>query len=335
MIRRLSLVTIALLLTLAAPVAAQSLFDIFMPPSQKSSERSFRVEYVEGDESSEHEILLIRIKGVITDSSNNDRLPFEMRRDFMETLRKEVELALERKRVKAVLLEIDSPGGEVTASDIVHHRLGGLKDAKKPVVALFGSVGASGAYYVACVADRILAHPTSIIGSIGVIMQTANLEKLAETIGYKHISLKSDRTPKKDVLSPFREMTAAERAMLMTIVDSMHDRFIDIVAKGRNLPREDVTALADGSVYTAAQCLDKKLIDAIGYRDDAIKAAMELAEIDSAKLVKRHERKSLPEMLREMSEMHSGAPAVLGYVQTLLESQGSLSLRYQLFLPTP
>ncbi|NLI75374.1 MAG: signal peptide peptidase SppA [Candidatus Riflebacteria bacterium] len=331
--RRLSLLLLVLVATATlatAPAAdAQGLFDLFgMGPADKG-ETKHRTEYVEGDRDADDEVLLVKIQGLITDGEEEERTPFDIRKSMMEKLDKDLEAATKLDKVKAILLEINSPGGEVTTSDIIHHKLSKMKALKKPIVALIGMLGASGGYYVACAADRILAHPTSIVGSIGVIMQAANLEKLADLVGFKHIALKSERTPKKDILSPFRPMTEEERKMLMSIVDGMYDRFVQIVATGRNKPVEEITKLADGSLYNADQALANGLIDAIGYREDALAQAIELAGLKTAKLVKRKTKKGLTELLGDLAEMNSGAPAFLAWMQGLLATSDVPVLKYQ------
>jgi len=322
-----------IILLMSSTASAQGLFDLFGTMAGAGKEKKPKVTYVEGDETASAEVILITVKGVIRDGEDEEKMPFEIKQNMVEKLKKDVQAAVERDEVKAVLLEIDSPGGEVTAADVIHHHLSKIKNAKKPVVALIGMMGASGGYYVACAADQIWAHPTSIVGSIGVIMQAANLEKLAQMIGYRHIPLKSDRTPKKDILSPFREMTEEERGMLISIVDSLYDRFLDIVCAARKKPREEITKLADGSIFTAQQALKNGLLDGIGYRDEAFAKAMELAGLKSAKLVKRKTKKGLPEILAELADAGSGMPGLWMRLQSMIDADSTPSMEYKLKLP--
>jgi len=308
---------------------AQGLLDLF-GGFKSDSETKYRTEYVEGDKEAVDEVQLIRIHGVISDDDDQDTNPFEFRKSMMAKFEKDLETALKRDQVKAVLLDIDSPGGEVTAADVIYHKLSKLKTAKKPIVAIFGMLGASGAYYVACAADKIFAHPTSILGSIGVIIQTANVEKLADLIGFKSISLKSDRTPKKDILSPFRQMTPEERQMVMSIIDSMYDRFVKIVSDSRKKTVEEITKLADGGLYNADQALANGLIDGIGYREDAFAKAQEIAGLKTAKLVRSKPKRNFAQILGEIAEMHSGAPALLSLLQGVLAGGSTPAMKYQL-----
>lgn len=296
----------------------------------ESSKKAIRVEFVEGDNDADEEILLIRINGVIQEHNEEDAMPLKMAKDPMESLKKDLEAARKRKAIKAVLIEINSPGGEVTASDIIYHQIKKMReDTGKPVVALIGAMGASGAYYVACSADRILAHPTSIVGSIGVLMQSMNVQELAGKVGLKAVTLKSDKTPMKDVLSPFKEMTVEEKAMLLQIINGVYDRFIDIVAGSRKIDREAVIKLADGGIYTAAKAKESRLIDEIGYREDAMAEACKLANIKSAALVKRITKKGFAELWADMSEMNSSLPALTSQLKTLLQYGSTPILMYK------
>ncbi len=328
------LAAILALLTITASSPAAGLFDLFGGMSG-GNDSTVAVQYVEGDKSADDEILIIKIKGMIYERSadDSDSMPWEMKRDMIDNLRKDVKAALERSSVKAILLEVDSPGGEVTATDIMHHELLKIKEAKKPIVALIGTMAASGGYYVACVADWIIAHPTSIIGSIGVLMRAMNIEKLAAMIGYKDVTLKSEKAQRKDILSPFREMTSDEKAMMMTVLNGIHERFLEVVAAGRKKSVADITPLADGSIFLATQAKQNGLIDATGYREDAIKKAQDLAGLKAARVVKRKTKKGLAQIFSEMAEMHSGMPALIHYLQNTLESSGTPTVLYQFSLP--
>lgn len=311
----MSLLLLLILIT-AQTLPAQGLFSLF---GGSDAKKAIRVKFVAGDEDAKDEILQIKIKGVIQEADSEESMPFKIEKDLFENLRKDLEVARKRKAIKAILLEINSPGGEVTASDIIYQQLKKVqRETKKPVVAIIGTMGASGAYYVACAAGRIMAHPTSIIGSIGVLMQAMNLEELAKKVGLKAITLKSEKTPMKDVLSPFKEITPEERVMLMTIINSIYDRFVDIVSENRKLSREEVIKIADGGIFTAARAKELGLIDAIGYREDAIAEACKMAGIENAALVKRVTQKGISEILSEMSSMSSGMPALRSEIRNLL-----------------
>jgi protease-4 len=187
-------------------------------------------------------------------------------------------------RVKAVVLRINSPGGGVTASDIMYTELLRFKKKTgKPVVACMMDLCASGAFYLAMGADVVYAHPTTVTGSIGVIMELFNASGLAAKIGIASNPIKSG--PIKDVGNPFREMTDEERAILQTLVNSFYDQFVKIVCTGRRMDEERVRALADGRVFGGVQAKELGLVDEIGYLEDAIECAKHMAHVNDAAVV--------------------------------------------------
>jgi len=239
-----------------------------------------REELVSGDPLAPEKIALVNLKGVIADTVGGFPTSGALR-----STADELEQAARDASVKAVVLLVDSPGGEVTASDILCRKVRRFREeTQKPVVAIFGSVAASGAYYVSVSADRIIAHPTTVTGSIGVLMTTLNAQGLMEKVGLRSVVLKS--APFKDIGSPFREMTPEEQAVLQGVVDSLFRRFKDIVAEGRKMPAEKVDSLADGRIFTADEALAAGLIDRIGYEEDAVAEARQLAHVPEAKVVR-------------------------------------------------
>lgn len=168
--------------------------------------------------------------------------------------------------VRALLLDINSPGGGVTDSDEIYRMLLRFKKEHPEVriVALFGDVAASGGYYIAAAADHIVARRSSITGSIGVIMSAWNFTKAAADFGVSQVAIKSEHTPYKDMLSPTREMTPEERAILTSIVEELYEQFVDVVVAGRGLDRDRAIELANGAIYSAKQALSGGLIDEIG-----------------------------------------------------------------------
>lgn len=289
-----------------------------------------KVKFLEGNADADEEILLITVKGVIQEKDDESGMTLKPTKNIIDEITKNISMAKKRSSIKAILLEINSPGGEITCCDIITHKLQKFhKETGKPIVALIGSMGASGGYHIACAAQKILAQPTSIIGSIGVLMQSMNIEKLSQIIGIKPITIKSERTPMKDVLSPFRELTKEEEKMLMSIVNSMYDRFVDIVAESRKMDRDAVIKLANGGIYNSEQAKEFGLIDEIGYREDAMSQACKLANIESAALVKLIEKKGLSSLLGELAEIHSGAPTILEKLETSIKFGTQTSLQYK------
>ncbi|MBY0526372.1 MAG: signal peptide peptidase SppA [Gemmataceae bacterium] len=202
----------------------------------------------------------------------------------VSVFREKLEAAAHDDRVKAVVLRINSPGGAVTASDIMYNDLLAFRQSTgKPVVACMMDIAASGAYYLAMGCDQVWAHPTTVTGSIGVIMSLYNASGLFEKIGVASNPIKSG--PNKDIGNPGRPMTEEERLILQGVVDSFYGQFVKVVVEGRHLPEDRVRTLADGRVYTGLEAKELGLIDAVGHLDDAIDAAMHLACLKDAKVI--------------------------------------------------
>lgn len=178
--------------------------------------------------------------------------------------------------IKAVVLRIDSPGGAVGPSQEIHEEVRKL-DQKKPVVASLGSVAASGGYYIACGARRIVANPGTLTGSIGVIMQFLNLEDLMKWARVKSEVIKSG--PYKDIGNPSRPLTAQEKKLLGDLTRNVYEQFVGAVAEGRHMNKSDVEDLADGRIYSGRQALDEGLVDEMGDLQDAIQVAGRLGGI--------------------------------------------------------
>jgi protease-4 len=199
--------------------------------------------------------------------------------------RERLDAAASDSHVKAVVLRINSPGGAVTASDIMYQEVCRFRaDTGKPVVACMMDVAASGGFYVAMGCDRIFSHPTTVTGSIGVIMSLYNASGLFAMLGVKSDPIKSG--PNKDLGNPGRPMTDEERAILQGMVSSFYEQFVTVVVRGRpGVPEERVRALADGRVYTGLEAHKLGLVDEVGYLDDAIRAAFDLAHLKDARVV--------------------------------------------------
>lgn len=228
-------------------------------------------------------ILMIDVSGVIAEKPGEGA--FGSSEDIVARIKEELTMAAEDAQVKALLLRINSPGGTVTASDVIYHELTAFKARRKvPIVAVIMDVGASGGYYVAAAADRIVAHPTSVTGSVGVIMLRVNAEGLLQKIGLEAGAIKSGA--KKDIGSPFRPMSEEERAIFQAMINGFQARFLEIVTRARGgLTPERLTLIGDGRVLTGPQAVQVGLVDQIGYLDDGIAAAKQLAGVADARVV--------------------------------------------------
>lgn len=218
-------------------------------------------------------ILLIDIAGVISGESRESFPGLSQQPDHVALLKEVLKKADGDSSVKAIVVRINSPGGAVTASDIMYRELLEFKKRRSvPVVACCMDIAASGGYYIAMAADSVYAHPTTVTGSIGVIALKFNLSGLMEKIGVVDETITS--ADLKDIMSPFRGMTAQERAIMQSILDELHARFTDVVHSGRQLlTLQQIIGLADGRVFTATQAHEAGLVDAIGYLDDAVHEA--------------------------------------------------------------
>ena len=179
--------------------------------------------------------------------------------------------------VKAVVVRINSPGGVVAPTQEIFSAIQRLRKAGKPVVASLGAVAASGGYYIATACDRVYANPGTLTGSIGVVMQMANVQGLLKKVGVEYVVIKSGAF--KDVGNFSRQMTPAERQILQALLDDVYGQFVDAVAEGRGLERKDVLAFADGRIYSGQQAQALKMVDELGGYEDAIEAAAKLANI--------------------------------------------------------
>lgn len=225
---------------------------------------AFAFSYVAGDRGLLHlrdKIAVVPVKGIITDSKSS-----------VEQIKKYSEDA----EIKALVVRIDSPGGGVAASQEIYDSILTARKKKK-VVASMGSVAASGGYYIACAADKIVANPGTVTGSIGAIMHFSNVEELVKKVGYRSSVVKSGRY--KDIGSPFRDMTDSEKQLIQGVIDDIYDQFLDAVSVNRKISKDELRAIADGRILTGRQALGLRLIDSTGDLEAAVNLASELAGI--------------------------------------------------------
>ena len=251
---------------------------------------------VEG--SSENKVAIISIKGILSNESAESL--FIEKPSIVEIVKQQLEQAAGDTNVKAVLFEVDSPGGGITASDIIYNQITKFKtDTKKKVVVYMQDVAASGGYYISSAADAIVAHPTTITGSIGVIMPLVNVAELISRYGIKDNSIASGDM--KEIGSPFKPMTTEESLILKDIIDEMYMQFVSVVSTGRKLDIEAVKKLADGRIYTGKQALENGLVDQLGYLEDAIGLTKKLTGLTEATIVRYEKHYGLAELFGLMS----------------------------------
>jgi protease-4 len=227
-------------------------------------------------------VLMLDVSGVISSAEGEGFYPIPSQ---VARLKEALLKAGADPGVKAILLRINSPGGTVTASDMIYHELRLFKQKRNiPIIASIMDVGASGGYYVAMAADKIVAHPSSVTGSLGVIMVTMNAQGLLEKIGVQAAAITSG--PRKDMGSPFRAMTDEERTIFQNVITGFYEQFLTVIRDGRkNLSADTIRKLADGRIYSGEQAKTAGLIDGIGYLEDAVELARREAGLTDARLV--------------------------------------------------
>lgn len=233
----------------------------------------------------EAKVVRIELSGVIM-RGERERL-FGHDPDMVESILSQILAAKNDPDVKAILLEVDSPGGAVTPSDEIYTALQLFKQSAngRKVMVFIRDLGASGAYYASMSGDYIMAEPTAIVGSVGVIMQSFNMKELGDKIGLKSVTIASGEN--KDMLNPLKEVNPQHVEMLQELIDEMQDRFASIVMEARGLEGRE---LLDGRVFTAQKALDNGLIDGVGYWLEAVEALKELLDEEELYIVRYSQR---------------------------------------------
>ncbi len=260
-----------LVLGMAAVMALSACSPKFsMFPDNRAALKQIRLSGEGGEK-----VLLIPVTGLI--DSRTRRGFFGSRPSVVEEVSVALEKARQDKDIKAVVLVIETPGGTATGSALLHREILRFKEETGvKVVAAMMNVAASGGYYAAMAADHIVAHPTTVTGSIGTIFLTFNIEGLFDKIGVATEPFKTGKY--KDMGSPFREFADDERVLFQTMIDEMNLQFLDAVKKGRPmLTEQELAAVADGRVFTGKQALARKLVDGLGDIHDAVAEARRLA----------------------------------------------------------
>jgi protease-4 len=293
---------VILVLALALALAGCSVISVDLSPRIRPLEE----QTVEGRGAAK--ILLMDVSGFLSDEAPSGLINIGTPPPTVPPLvrlREELKKAADDRDVKALVVKVNTPGGTVSASDIMYREVESFRQTtKKPVIAIMMDVAASGGYYLALAADTIVAHPTTITGSIGVIMLTLNAEGLLQKIGVGATAIKS--AERKDMGSPFRSLLPEERAIFQSVIDDFQRQFLAKVVDRRRLPADVVRVLADGRVYTAQQALDHKLIDRIGYVPDALDAARKAAGLEDASVIVYKRPRQYRATYYATSETHAG-----------------------------
>lgn len=229
-------------------------------------------------------VLVLDISGIIMGGETGSLLSLQKKPGLIARVRETLDRARQDAQVKAVVLRVNSPGGSVTASDILYHELKAFKEKTGvTLVAHIMDVGASGAYYASLAADAITAQPTSVTGSIGVIMYRVDATVLMQKVGIQATEIVSG--DKKGIGSPFRPLSDDERKIFQSFIDSLYGRFTGLIAEERKMTPDAVKKMADGRIFTSQEAQAGGLIDGIGYLEDAIELAEKKAGLKEATVV--------------------------------------------------
>lgn len=215
-------------------------------------------------------IAVLNVDGVIQDTGEAASL-FGAAGYNHESFMEQLEQVKEDNTIKAVVLKVNSPGGGVVESAEIYDKIREIQETtEKPIYVSMGAIAASGGYYIAAPADKIFVNEETLTGSLGVIMQSINYGELAERYGVDFVTIKSG--PYKDIMSPTREMTPEERAILQEMLDDSYETFVDVIEQGREMTEEQVKKLADGRIMNGRQAVEANLADDFGYDEDVIAA---------------------------------------------------------------
>ena len=266
-----------------------------------TASNSFKQVYHSGNKKSKNKIALIKIDGIIL-SGNTSWSSIANADNICDRL----SIISSDENIKAVILDIDSPGGEITATDKIYHYIQKVRKANIPIIALMESVAASGAYYAAVGTDYIIANRLTTTGSIGVLVNSFNYYKLLEKIGVTDEVYKSKEM--KDLLNPARPRTQAEKKIVQNLVDESYNEFVKIVSAGRISKNQKLTVeyiksskIGDGRIFSGAQALKLGLIDKLGYFENAEKTAAKMANLKNRdyQIVTYNENLSITDFLQK------------------------------------
>lgn len=265
----------SVMVVIAAVVLISMGLAVLFLPSLKKGEKANK---------SPNQLALIYVEGVIVGGRGQSGLLSEI--GGTDAVIRQLHEARDDNNVKAIVLRINSPGGSVPATQELGEELKKIRQGGKPIIVSMGDVAASGGYWLAALADKVYANPSTITGSIGIYMPYSNWEELYKKIGVRQEKIKSG--VHKDILSPERQITPEERAILQAMVDDMYDQFVTVVAEGRKMEPSQVRRIADGRIYTGKQAKELGLIDELGNLYDAIDGAAAIAGITGKPQIKEY-----------------------------------------------
>lgn len=277
----------------------------------RAATTSWDEEYVSGEGA--EKIAVLPVNGAIIDDVGGGLLATQGATP--DDAQSQLDQAADDESVRAIILEVNSPGGGLVASDEIHNSVVQFKEeTDKPVVVSMGSSAASGGYYISAPADSIVAHPATITGSIGVILSYTRYGEALEQFGLEQEVFKSGEF--KDIASPNREPTEEEQQILQDYIEEGYDQFVNVIVEGRDLPEDEVREIGDGRIYTGQQAQDLGLVDEVGDLEDAAGIARDLADIEEAEVVRYEDTPGLFDSLQ--ARLAPSEPEIL----TALRSAG-------------
>jgi protease IV len=290
-----------------------------------SAEQPFTEEVVhEGNELKK--IVILDVNGVIQDTGETGSFLQSAgynHQDFM----KKLNYTQEDDSVKGIIIKVNSPGGGVVESAEIHDKLAEIqKKSKKPVYISMGSMAASGGYYISTAAKKIYASPETMTGSLGVIMEGVNYEKLADKYGVDFVTIKSGKH--KDIMSPTRKMTEEERQILQSMINNSYEGFVKVISEGRHLSVEQVKKIADGRVYDGRQAKDLQLIDGFGYLDDVVNHMKKQEKLKGAQVVRYSDSLGLGSLFSMQAKKLMGENVEMAGLMEILSKPNSPRLMY-------
>lgn len=246
----------------------------------------------------------LELTGVITRDADGGF--WDVNLDPVEEWLRQIRAAKQDDAVRAIILEVDSPGGALTPTDEIYQALQEFRasDEGRRVVVHVRDMAASGGYYIAMASDWIVAEPTAVVGSIGVIMQTLNWKELSDKIGIHDVTITAGDN--KDLLNPFRPVQPEHLAVFQDILDEMHNRFVNLVQDRLQLDPAALKSLADGRVFSANQAISDGMINQIGYFDDTLAKTRELLGVEALRVVRYDQPRGLAQFLARLSYQMPG-----------------------------
>ncbi len=322
--RWLALIAVAMLLVVSLVVnaATSTIFSntnsIFETMGQDWTEQ-----IIESGEDFGGSIVVLEVNGAIQDTGDGGLFATTGYRHQM--FLSQIEHAAKNPTVEGIIIRVNTPGGGVVESAEIHEKIVQAQfEYDKPIFVSMGSMAASGGYYIAAPADKIVASPQTITGSIGVIMESINVAELAENYGVKVNTIKSG--PYKDIMSATREMTDGDRAILQSLIDESYDEFVRIIAEGRNMSEAEVREIADGRIYSGRQALDLNLVDELGSLDDTILMMQEL--VGKVDVIKYEPHIGFPSFLSMSMKQWFNGDHELATLERILSTHRSPTLKY-------